>query len=399
MKKTIIVVEDNPIIASVYRAKLQAEGFRVEVVADGHAGLNTIESIRPDLVLLDLVLPKMSGIEILTNLRAQTDFQTLPVIVFSSSYVSDEAWQAGATQVMNKATHTPNQVVEEVKNLLVESQASVSTVNNSVSLPLGASLKILNEEAEFQAELQRTFRAEAPETISTLYASLQSFIKTPHDSFVLNDLYRKLHTVSGSAGLSGFRQISLLAAPLEVLLRELSANPQQINLSATRTVVQAVEFLITLFEQRTELSADAATGFDVLVVDDEEIARRSVTYGLEKAQIRSLRVSEALVALKVLDENRFDLLFLGIEMPEMNGLEICLKLRELPLHQKTPIIFMTTLSQFEQYLQPALRGGNEIIAKPFHYAEVIVKSLMLLLKKEAETLTSVSNIGEAGSKK
>lgn len=393
MKKTIVVVEDNPIIASVYRTKLQAEGFRVEVASDGHIGLNTIELIRPDLVLLDLVLPKMSGVEVLTNLRAQADFHALPVIVFSSSYVSDEAWQAGATRVLNKASHTPNQVVEEVKNLLTESQASVSTADNSASST--PTINPLNKEAEFQTKLQRTFRDAAPETISLFPTSLQTFIKTPHDSFVLNDLYRKVHAASGSAGLSGLRQFSLLAAPLEVLLKELSANPQQINSSVKRTVVQAVEFLIALFEQKTEQTAGATTSFDVLVVDDEEIARRSVTFGLERAQIRSVRVSEALVALKVLGENRFDLLFLGIEMPEMNGLELCLKLREMPLHEETPIIFMTTLSQFEQYLQPALRGGNEIIAKPFHYAEVVVKALMLLLKNRVETPTSVRHTGEA----
>lgn len=380
MKKNIIVVEDNPVIASVYRTKLQAEGFYVEVAPDGLAGLKTIERVRPDLVLLDLVLPKMSGIEVLTNLRAQTDFQNLPVIVFSSSYVSDEAWQAGATRVLNKASHTPNQVVEEVKTLLAESQASASTANELAFSTPAPRVKPLNQEAEFQAEFQRTFRAETPETVSLLRVSLQTFIKTPHDSVNLNDLYRKLHAVSGNAGLSGLRQISLLAAPLEVLLRELSVNPQQINSSVTRTVVQAVELLISLFEDNSEQTAAATNSFNVLVVDDEEIVRRSVTYGLEKAQIHSFRVSEAQVALKVLSENRFDLLFIGIEMPGMNGLELCLKLRELPLQRETPIIFMTTLSQFEQYLQPALRGGNEIIAKPFHYTELVVKTLMSLLQ-------------------
>lgn len=98
MKKNIVVVEDNQIVAAIYRAKLQAEGFGVEVAADGQAGLEMIERARPDLVLPDLFLPKLSGIEVLDRLRAQTDFQTLPVIVFSSSYVSNEAWEAGATR-------------------------------------------------------------------------------------------------------------------------------------------------------------------------------------------------------------------------------------------------------------------------------------------------------------
>ena len=84
------------------------------------------------------------------------------------------------------------------------------------------------------------------------------------------------------------------------------------------------------------------------------------------------------------DENRFDILFFDIEIPEINGLELCLKLRELPLHAETPVVFMTTVSQFEPYLRLALNGGNDIIAKPFHYSEVIVKALTMLLKSRVK---------------
>jgi CheY-like chemotaxis protein len=132
--KKILVVEDNQIVAGVYRAKLQAEGFQVEVAVDGQAGMDMIERTHPDLVLLDLIMPKMTGVEILTRLRAQTAFQTLPVIVFSSSYVSDEAWQAGATQVLNKASHSPKQVVEEVRRAL----AAIPPIQVAASSPLVA---------------------------------------------------------------------------------------------------------------------------------------------------------------------------------------------------------------------------------------------------------------------
>ncbi len=63
--------------------------------------------------------------------------------------------------------------------------------------------------------------------------------------------------------------------------------------------------------------------------------------------MHTLGIVESRVALKVLSENRFDILFLAIEIPEINGLELCHKLRELPLHAETPVVFMTTVSQFE----------------------------------------------------
>ncbi len=198
-------------------------------------------------------------------------------------------------------------------------------------------------------------------------------------------LYRKIHAVSGIAGLSGLRRIALLSAPLEALFKELSANPKQINSSVLRTAVQSVEFLTSLFEHPAEQTADAITSFDALVVDDEEIARRAVCDALERAELRCLRVSDSQTALSVFSENQFNLLFIDIEMPgELNGLELCLNLRELTMHKRTPVVFLTSLSQFEQNLAIAERGGNDIIAKPFHYTEVAAKALTLLLKSQTE---------------
>lgn len=390
MKKNVVVIEDNQIVAAIHCSKLQAEGFHVEVAVDGQAGLEMIERVRPDLVLLDLLLPKIDGIEVLKQLRAQSDFQTLPVIVFSSSYVNDEAWKAGASQVLNKASHSPKLVIEEIKNLLEADPTSSVPVRNSqlpklmTSYPTKASVIKSNEDKKFQAEMRQTFRADAPETVSALSASLQAFVKTPNDPVHSYDLYRKIHAISGVAGLSGLRQIALLSAPLEAFFKELSINPKQVNLSVLRTAVQSVEFLILLFEQLDEQAVEAATSFDALVVVDEEIPRRAVIDALEKAELKCLRIADSQAALKVLSENQFNLLFIDIEMPELNGLELSLKLRELPMHKKTPVVFMTSLDQFEQHISIAECEECDIIAKPFHYTEAASKALTLMLKSRTK---------------
>lgn len=385
MKKTIVIVEDNQLIAGVYRSKLQAEGFQVEVAADGQAGLEMIERSRPDLVLLDLLLPKITGIEILTKLRAQPASQKLPVVVFSSSYVSDDAWKAGATQVLNKATHSPKQVVEEVNNLLAASIAPAQSASASSAATAPATQPAFTSNVSvdaLQVDLRKTFRADLPETIAALRSGLRAFIGNPIDKVNLYDLYRRVHAVSGNAGLSGFDRIANFAAALESLLKELSDNPKQSGASASNTVAQAVEFLARLLAYDAEHPAETTTARTVLVVDDEEIARRAVSHALEKADLRALRIAESPTALSVLRENRFDLLFVDIEMPEMTGLELCAKLRAMPSQEKTPVVFMTTGAQFERYKQSILNAGDDLIAKPFHQTEVAVKALTSLYKSK-----------------
>src|ERR1043166_1309632 len=101
--KKIVVVDDQPVLANIYRTKFAAEGFHVDVATDGEAALEVIQRAKPDLVLLDLMLPKIKGVDVLRTLRANPSFKALPVLVFSSSAqpsLMEEAWAAGATIVL-----------------------------------------------------------------------------------------------------------------------------------------------------------------------------------------------------------------------------------------------------------------------------------------------------------
>lgn len=116
--KKILIVEDDAVVGMVYRTGLQKEGFAVEVATDGEAGLARILEMDPDAVLLDLMLPKMSGVEVLKKMRAQPGHSKKPVMVFTNAFVPamiNEALQAGATEVFNKADATPRLIVEALK--------------------------------------------------------------------------------------------------------------------------------------------------------------------------------------------------------------------------------------------------------------------------------------------
>src|SRR2546423_13780778 len=119
--KKILIVEDDQIVANIYRNKFSVEGYRVEVAADGITGMDLVTSFRPDAVILDLMLPSLTGVEFVKRIRANPQTRDLPVIVFSNTYLTNmvqEAWKAGATKCLSKANCTPKQIVEVLRSAL-----------------------------------------------------------------------------------------------------------------------------------------------------------------------------------------------------------------------------------------------------------------------------------------
>jgi CheY-like chemotaxis protein len=91
------------------------------VASDGEAGLGAIARERPDLVLLDLMLPKVEGAEILRRIRSTPGLTTVPVVVTSNAYTAtrlDDLWKAGATQIVTKASISPKNLAKVVRDAL-----------------------------------------------------------------------------------------------------------------------------------------------------------------------------------------------------------------------------------------------------------------------------------------
>ena len=123
-------------------------------------------------------------------------------------------------------------------------------------------------------------------------------------------------------------------------------------------------------------------GYTILVVDDDPISRKAVIYALEKVGLKSLNLDEPNSALAILSANTFELIFLDVEMPGMSGFELCQKIRALPAHAKTPVVFVTGLTDFDSRTKSMLSGGNDFIAKPFIFLEFGVKALIHVFRSQ-----------------
>lgn len=119
--RTILIIEDDNLLSSMYVTKFTKEGFRVLYSESGEKGIEIIDKEKPDLVLLDIMLPGMDGYDVLRRLKANGRTALIPVIMLSNlSQDADikKALNLGAVDYIVKAYNIPSEVVEKVKNRL-----------------------------------------------------------------------------------------------------------------------------------------------------------------------------------------------------------------------------------------------------------------------------------------
>jgi two-component system, response regulator, stage 0 sporulation protein F len=114
--KKILVVDDDESIRELYRAELTDEGYAVELVADGHQALRSLESYRPDLVTLDVKMPGIDGIETLRRIREKN--ATIPVILVTAFGEFKQDFNTWASDAYIVKSHDPTELKATVRKLL-----------------------------------------------------------------------------------------------------------------------------------------------------------------------------------------------------------------------------------------------------------------------------------------
>jgi CheY-like chemotaxis protein len=384
-KKTILIVDDDQTVVRLYENKLQSQGFKVEIADTGDRAIERIKKGSIDLMVLDLCLPGMNGIEVLKNVRSEFDLTTLPVVAFSNAYLGSltrSALEAGANKCVTKIDSTPDQMLELVREIFSVNQSTSEIVARSVIGALAAT-----SEAAFQEKLVATLLTNAPETLARLRIDHQLFAKTEQEDFrrtEISKMHRQVRLLGGPSGLPGFQKIAQMTSALEALFIQLHDKPKGITPSVIRTVAQAIDTLAFLFDQIVKTQPEVLTEPKILVVDDEVISREMICSALQKANFVAVSLDDSIAAQRSLEQDHFDLIFLDIEMPGQSGFELCAKIREMATNRATPVVFVTSHSDFGSRAQSTFSGGNDLIAKPFLLVELVVKTFTWLFKESPQ---------------
>lgn len=119
--KTILFIEDESALQKTIGETLKQEGYELISALNGEIGLRMAKEKKPDLILLDLILPKMHGFDVLQKLKENSDTKNIPVIVLTNLEAMDDidkAIELGATTYLVKAQYTLEEVIEKVKKVL-----------------------------------------------------------------------------------------------------------------------------------------------------------------------------------------------------------------------------------------------------------------------------------------
>jgi DNA-binding response OmpR family regulator len=383
----MLIVDDDPFVTRIYQMKFAAEGFDVYTANDGEAALKAINDQLPDAVLLDFMLPKLNGLEVLKRIRLRQDFRQIQILVFSNAFdseVGETLMAAGANKVITKSGHTPKQIVNVVRDLLTSAAQPPAPAKAMAAAPLAAAVNPATPKKEdaaaqneddikFEADLRKACLDGGAANVAELRQQLAAVKSDPANSTKLMDLRRKVHSIAGNSGLCGLAQLSSFASAMDAMIKDMQQKPETLTVSTLRTLSRACDTLQALFTNSTFVPGASTT---VLIVHNQEIAQRVLCYGVEKAKLRPLVVPDPAAATSLLEKNKAGLIFLDVSFTESGSDSWAAKFRSITEHAMLPIVKLVPLADFEAHAA-STANTTEIMAKPFTYMEVAVMALLV----------------------
>ncbi len=388
--KRILFIEDDALIARIYKQKLMESGYEVFVAADGMEAMKQLATLTPNLIVLDILMPKLNGFDVLRFVRRDSKLKSTPVIVFSNAFMDDTAAtlaELGVEKMLLKSASTPEQLIESVAEILSPSQpVSKTPIPSEIPAPKprpGANTR--RESAiEFSERIRRDFYDQIPSIRQTLAEASEEFLaaKDPLAQVEkLELLIRKLGFLTHMTAMAGCHRIAQLSSVFEALLLELLEKPSNIHESSLHTLETTVALLSESLARADQADEQCLSPTSILVVDDDAVSNRALYLALSRYRLSPTFVLDPFVALKKARQTAYDIVLLDINLPGMDGINMCEQMRKIPLHQNTPVIFITSHMEFEPRARSILRTGDDLITKPILPVELTVKVIASSLKR------------------
>jgi CheY-like chemotaxis protein len=245
----------------------------------------------------------------------------------------------------------------------------------------GAPEPAAKEKPAEEVDPLKEFFSWLPERLARLRDLHQRFSRSDAPHELLRGLSTEIGALRERACLPELVPVRQMSTGLEGLVKQMSDRFHEVTPSTLRTVANGIDLLYDLCTPG--LKADVATEppIRLLAVDDDPISRVAVTFALKKAFEQPDLASDGEEALVLATREAYDVIFLDVQMPGMDGFELCSKIRLTEINKVTPVVFVTMMKDFDARAKSVVSGGNDLIGKPFLPFEITVKALTFALRR------------------
>jgi CheY-like chemotaxis protein len=274
-----------------------------------------------------------------------------------------------------------------------QTDSLVRFTDSSLPVPNSAIAKLSMPATMETDDYTNAFLSRASTHLGPLRDLCQEILQTSDEETrqnMLADVFLRINSLISRNGSEVVHPAYKTCTALEGLFKKMLQDPKHSTPSTLATVAAAVDLLADLCVPG--LKADLATNppIQMLVVDDDLVARRVLVGALQTVFARPESVENGEAALALAVEKPFDVIFLDVQMPGMDGFEVCSKIRDTIPNRATPVVFVTGHGDFQTRARMSRNGGNDLMGKPFLTSEITVKALTFALRNRLDQLKTQS---------
>ena len=356
MSNPLCLLVHDPVLSGWYSHVLRQTGFSTLELSPALEPIRLPDATRPESVLIDPVFFSDPMRPLLLPFLEQCTSLKIPVHALPTP-LEPLARSARSFGVPALSTQSP---VREALGVLV----------NDI-LP---GRELAGTEPEFQKQVLDGLH----ESLALFQAALRGSAHLSAPELVPAEQLLHAHSLALLAGVAEPGVIFRVAkAILQTVFERFQPAPAPASIH--RTLAQGADLLSMLLDPvRAHFPEDLPP---VLVVEDDPNTSQLICAALEIVELTAMPALTAEKGLTLAESDFFGLVLLDIGLPSMSGLEFCRQLRALPLHQHTPVVFLTGLTDLPNRVQSNLSGGNEFVCKPFNVHELGLKALLWNLRR------------------
>ncbi len=400
----ILAVDDDALCRRALEFALAKAHLVPDLAADGEKAVELANAHAYDVVFMDIQMPGIDGLTACRQIHETKRNPDVPVIFVTSQADFNTRAQSrlkGGTDLMAKpfllfeltvravtfAMHKRLQLaVPNRREVIVRLPAKADLETVTVASPDTQISAVQESRGDVEnillkpGELSGDFYSNAPDYLEATRKLVQALrLRTENGNVqdLAGALYLRVHTVANRAASENLAVTSKVSSALESLCKRLYRNPKNVTPSTLNTVSNALRTLQSLCVPGMEAKLAHHPAVKILVADDEPLSRRAVVGALQLAFDQPDSAADGEEASIKISETAYDVIFTDVEMPKVDGFELCGNIRRSRRNGATPVAFITSHTGQEAQLQAAEAGGNDFISKPFLPVEITVKALTL----------------------